>query len=290
MPNWWEKIKDAGQDVIDVYRGKPLGGSGSGAVEINIEQAGDDYAGLLAAGVAGQAGVMEDLLRWESRFRPRIAEIEMDTLERMFPRQLELYRKIMPAMTQLELQSTRDTRAAELADIERFGPQLQGAVDRLRPRQAEMKRLLDDQAIAGLKAGGQLSPYQKRMTSQGAHEIFSRSGMSGYGPAEGMAELELQHRASMQMEDRNRRFAQQQMQIDASTQLDIPMYLTGRTSRTPINIAPGVFNQTQSLSPGQVMQGESQMLMDLAGARMGMDMYNQGRGSRYKMYYNEGGG
>lgn len=276
----------------DVGKAYGFGGDDDDSkISIDVNQAGSDYASLLQAGVSGQAGSMEDLLRYESTFRPRMAEIEMETLERMFPRQMDLYRKIMPAMTQLELQSTRDTRAAELADIERFGPQLQGAVDRLRPRQAEMKRLLDDQAIAGLKSGGQLSPYQKRMTSQGAHEIFSRSGMSGYGPYEGMAELELQHRASTQMEDRNRRFAQQQMQIDASTQLDIPMYLTGRTSRTPINIAPGVFSQTQSMSPGQVMQGESQMLMDLAGARMGMDMYNSGqRGGRYKPYYNDSPG
>jgi len=274
-----------GQDIIDAYRGKS---SSDNSIDINIDQAGDDYASLLQAGISGQAGSMEDLLRYESLFRPRMAEIEMDTLERMFPRQMQLYRKIMPAMTQLELQSTRDTRAAELADIERFGPQLQGAVDRLRPRSAEMHKLLDEQAIAGLKSGGQLSPYQKRMTSQGAHEIFSRSGMSGYGPYEGMAELELQNRMSTQMEDRNRRFAQQQLQVGAATQLDIPMYLTGRTSRTPINIAPGVFSQTQSMSPGQVMQGESQMLMDLAGARMGMDMYNKGqRGNRYRPYYND---
>jgi len=274
-----------GQDVIDMYRGKD---SSDNSIDINIGQAGDDYSSLLQAGIAGQGAAMDDLLRYESEFRPRMAEIEMATLERMFPRQLELYRKIMPAMTQLELQSTRDTRAAELADIERFGPQLQGAVDRLRPRSAEMHKLLDEQAIAGLKSGGQLSPYQKRMTSQGAHEIFSRSGMSGYGPYEGMAELELQNRMSTQMEDRNRRFAQQQLQVGAATQLDVPMYLTGRTSRTPINIAPGVFSQTQSMSPGQVMQGESQMLMDLAGARMGMDMYNAGqRGSRYRPYYND---
>jgi len=276
-----------GQDLIDAYRGKS---KSNNSIDINIDQAGDDYASLLQAGITGQAGSMEDLLRYESVFRPRMAEIEMDTLERMFPRQMQLYRKIMPAMTQLELQSTRDTRAAELADIERFGPQLQGAVDRLRPRSAEMHKLLDEQAIAGLKSGGQLSPYQKRMTSQGAHEIFSRSGMSGYGPYEGMAELELQNRMSTQMEDRNRRFAQQQLQVGAATQLDIPMYLTGRTSRTPINIAPGVFAQTQSTSPGQVIQGESQMLMDLAGARMGMDMYNnqsQVSRSRYKPYYND---
>jgi len=271
----------------DVARAYGFGGDDDDAININIGEAGSDYGSLLKAGVAGQAGVMEDLIRFESMFRPRMAEIEMDTLERMFPRQLELYRKIMPAMTQLELQSTRDTRAAELADIERFGPQLQGAVDRLRPRQAEMHRLLDEQALAGLEAGQQLTPYEKRMTSQGAHEIFGRSGMSGYGPFEGMAELEAQRRFGFAKEDRSRRFAQQQLQVGAATQLDIPRYLTGRTSRTPINIAPGVFGQTMGLSPGQQIQPESQMLMDLAGARMGMDMYNQGRGSRYRMYYNE---
>lgn len=246
-------------------------------IKIDINQAGTDYAGMLGAGVAGQAGVMEDLLRWESRFRPRMAEIEMDTLERMFPRQLELYRKIMPAMTQLELQSTRDTRAAELADIERFGPQLQGAVNRLRPRQAQMMKMMDESAIEGLRAGQELTPYERRMTDQRTGDIFSQSGLSGFGPVESMARLELRNRMGMEKEDRARRFGQQQMQIGAATQLDIPRFLTGKISRTPINIAPGVFGQTQSMSPGQQIQPESQMLMDIASANLGLD-YSKRRG------------
>ena len=271
----------AGQDYIDALRGKD---KSKNDININFDQAGTDYASLLQAGLGGQMGVMDDLIRFESQIRPRMADIEMDTLERLYPRQMQLYRRIMPEMTRLETQSTRDTRAAELRDIESFGPGLQSAVDRLRPRQARMMQLLDDQAIAGLQAGQELTPYERRLTDQRTGEIFAQSGLSGYGPMESMTRLELRNRFGREKQDAARRFAQQQMQIGAATQLDIPMFLTGRTSRTPINIAPGVFSQTQSLSPGQVLNPDAQGVYDLAAMRMGTQMYNNNRGgSRYRL-------
>ena len=266
----------AGQSFIDRLRGKE---------KDNVGDAGSQYGDLMSQALAAQGATLPEIYAMESEWRPRMAEVEMATLERLLPRQLDLYRKIMPAMTALETASTAETREAELRDIQRFGPQLQAAVDRLRPRQAQMMSLLDEQAIAGLKAPGQLSPHQKRMAQQNVHEIFGRTGMSGYGPSEGMMEAELTRRLSMDMEDRNRRFAQQQMQIGAATQLDIPQFLTGRVSRTPINIAPGVFSQTQGMSPGPVTNSESQMLMDLAALNTGVGMYNAGqRGSRYQPF------
>ncbi len=272
-----------GQKIIDAYRGKR---DDDNDININFDQAGTDYASLLQAGLGGQVAVMDDLIRFESQMRPRMAEVEMDTLERLYPRQMQLYRRIMPEMTRLETQSTRDTRAAELRDIETFGPGLQAAVDRLRPRQARMMQLLDDQAIAGLQAGQELTPYERRLTDQRTGEIFAQSGLSGYGPMESMTRLELRNRFGREKQDAARRFAQQQMQIGAATQLDIPMFLTGRTSRTPINIAPGVFSQTQSLSPGQVLNPDAQGVYDLAAMRMGTQMYNNqnNRSSRYTPY------
>ena len=260
--DYWDKLRGKSDDKDDI--------------NINFDQAGADYSALLQAGLGGQMSVMDDLIRFESQIRPRMAEIEMDTLERMFPRQMNLYRRIMPEMTRLENQSTRDTRAAELADIEMFGPQLQDAVDRLRPQQAQMMDLMNRQAITGLQAGQELSPYESRLNEQRTGNIFSQSGLSGYGPLESMTRLELRNRAGRQKEESARRFAQQQMQINAATQLDVPQYLTGRVSRTPINIAPGVFSQTQSLSPGQVLNPDAQGIYDLAGMGMGVDMYNQG--------------
>ena len=270
-----------GQKVIDYARGKR--DDDDNDININFDQAGTDYSALLQAGLGGQMSVMDDLIRFESQIRPRMAEIEMDTLERMFPRQMNLYRRIMPEMTALENQSTRDTRAAELADIERFGPQLQAAADRLRPQQAQMMDLMNRQAIAGLQAGQELSPYESRLNEQRTGNIFANSGLSGYGPLESMTRLELRNRAGRQKEEAARRFAHQQMQVTAATQLDVPQYLTGRVSRTPINIAPGVFSQTQSLSPGQVLNPDAQGIYDLAAMNMGVDMYNQGnnRKSRY---------
>jgi len=117
----------------------------------------------------------------EAKYAPQYQALQLGLLKSATPELLQLYKEqIAPTMGEVEAAARSRSRAGDIADIERLGPQARAAIKAASPEQAALADTLTAQAQSGLAAGSRLTPEQQRMVEQ-----QTRSGLAARGLAQG---------------------------------------------------------------------------------------------------------
>ncbi len=98
----------------------------------------------------------------EAQFAPKYQALQLDLVRQATPELLALYRdQIAPTMGQVEAASRAASRAGDIADIAKLGPQARAAIQGFAPEQTQIADILARNATSGLLAGSQLTPEQQ---------------------------------------------------------------------------------------------------------------------------------
>lgn len=172
-----------------------------------------------------------------AEYSPKYADLGRQNLDRFLLGNgdgtggfLDTYtKKLAPAFTQANVDASRTTRAADIADVASMGA---GAVEAFRSANPQQKALVDRlnvEANAGLDAGYNLPAGLRRVVTQSARAGQLDRGM-GTGPSDAYAETLANSDAAAQYYGQNFNRAQQVVGINAATNGDPFQLVTGRAS------------------------------------------------------------
>ena len=115
----------------------------------------------------------------EAQFAPKYQALTIDMLKQATPELLKLYEEqIAPSMGRTEAASRASSRAGDIADIAKLGPQARAAIQGFAPEQTRIADILAQNATSNLLAGSRLTPEQQRMAQQQARVASSARGMA----------------------------------------------------------------------------------------------------------------
>jgi hypothetical protein len=172
-----------------------------------------------------------------AEYSPKYADLARGNLNRFLlgngdgqPGFLDTYTKqLAPAFTQANVDASRTTRAADIADVASMGG---AAVDAFRSANPQQKALVDRlnaEANAGLDAGYNLPPGLRRTVTQSSRAAQLDRGM-GTGPSDAYAETLANSDAAAQYYGQNFNRAAQVVGINQATNGDPFQLVTGRAS------------------------------------------------------------
>tara|TARA_R100000808_G_scaffold6998_1_gene20555 strand:+ start:1545 stop:2396 length:852 start_codon:yes stop_codon:yes gene_type:complete len=209
----------------------------------------------------------DKLFASEAKYRPKYAELDFETAERLTPRMLSLYKSIAPQLSAMDRQALDDQRRGDIEAIEQYGGRARAAMEAADPESTALKQELNRQAMEELRLGGKLTGSQQRQLRESV-----RGGQSSRGFGFGINDQAMETLAEMNaMEDRRRgrqAFAQGQLGLSASLGSDPFMSVLGRPGKS-FNPA-AVLGQAGGYSPGQVFNPESGYAGGLHGQNANM--------------------
>jgi len=223
-----------------------------------------DYGKETAETLRAQLDLAPEKYAAEAKYAPQYQALQLGLLKSATPELLQLYKEqIAPTMGEVEAAARSRSRAGDIADIERLGPQARAAIKAASPEQAALADTLTAQAQSGLAAGSRLTPEQQRMVEQ-----QTRSGLAARGLAQGPSGA-LQEAVRSQMIGAG---LQQQRQQQAMGALgasqgvygDVFQQVLGRPSQA-FGASQGFIGQAQGFNPGQLFNPESQYAANLIG-------------------------
>ena len=185
----------------------------------------------------------------EAQFAPKYQALQLDLLRQATPELLKLYKEqIAPTMGEVEAAARSQSRAGDIADILRLGPQAREAIRTASPEQANIADILARNAQSSLLAGSRLTPEQQRMAEQ-----QSRAGLAARGLATG-PNAQLQEALRSQMAAAGIQQARQQqamgaLQAGQGVYGDVFQQVLGRPSQAFAG-SQGFLGQAQGFNPG----------------------------------------
>jgi hypothetical protein len=163
---------------------------------------------------------------------------------------LDLYQRANPIITQLENESRRQSREAELADVEALGPRYVQALRGVNPEQTALRDELYGQVRSDLEAGGGLTPSDRRMLTQELRAAQSARGL-GTGTGDMATEAIYAAQGATARRQQRQQAAQGMIALDQALYGDPYLAITGRQS--------GSNASTQAaLQQGNAMLGQTQ--------------------------------
>lgn len=135
---------------------------------------------------------------------------------------------VIPELTRWETEGNTARRAADIADVERLGPQFREAFNAANPEQTALMSQLNQLAGEGLNAG--LTPYEERAAQQAARGAQSARGF-GYGQNDAFDEAMKLALDTQQRREANRQFGLQVAGANNAFSVDPLLALTGRSSQ-----------------------------------------------------------
>ena len=226
-----------------------------------------DYGKEYETNLLTQLKHADKLFASEAKYRPKYAELDFETAERLTPRMLSLYKSIAPQLSAMDRQALDDQRRGDIEAIEQYGGRARAAMEAADPESTALKQELNRQAMEELRLGGKLTGSQQRQLRESV-----RGGQSSRGFGFGINDQAMETLAEMNaMEDRRRgrqAFAQGQLGLSASLGSDPFMSVLGRPGKS-FNPA-AVLGQAGGYSPGQVFNPESGYAGGLHGQNANM--------------------
>ena len=192
----------------------------------------------------------------EAQFAPKYQALQLDLLRQATPELLKMYKEqIAPTMGEVEAAARSRSRAGDIADIARLGPQAREAIRGASPEQARIADILAANATSNLLAGGQLTPEQQRMAQQQARIASTARGMA-QGPSSTLNEALRSQMVSAGLQQQRQQQALGALQAGQGVYGDVFQQILGRPSQAFAG-SQGFLGQAQGFNPGQLFNPES---------------------------------
>lgn len=200
----------------------------------------------------------------EAQFAPKYQALTIDMLKQATPELLKLYEEqIAPAMGRTEAASRAASRAGDIADIARLGPQAREAIRGAAPEQTRIADILAQNATSNLLAGSRLTPEQQRMAQQQARVASSARGMA-QGPNAALQEALRSQMVGAGLQQQRQQQAMGALQAGQGVYGDVFQQVLGRPSQAFAG-SQGFLGQAQGFNPGQLFQPESAYAANIYG-------------------------
>jgi hypothetical protein len=192
----------------------------------------------------------------EAQFAPRYQALQLDLLRQATPELLALYRdQIAPTMGEVEAAARSRSRAGDIADIARLGPQAREAMRGAAPEQTQIADILAQNATSNLLAGSRLTPEQQRMAQQQARVASSARGMA-QGPNAALQEALRSQMIGAGLQQQRQQQAMGALQAGQGVYGDVFQQVLGRPSQAFAG-SQGFVGQASGFNPGQLFNPES---------------------------------
>jgi len=192
----------------------------------------------------------------EAQFAPKYQALQLDLVRQATPELLKLYKEqIAPTMGEVEAAARSRSRAGDIADIARLGPQAREAIRGASPEQARIADILAANATSNLLAGGQLTPEQQRMAQQQARIASTARGMA-QGPQAAFQEALRSQMVGAGLQQQRQQQAMGALQAGQGVYGDVFQQVLGRPSQAFAG-SQGFLGQAQGFNPGQLFNPES---------------------------------
>jgi hypothetical protein len=219
--------------------------------------------------LGAQVELAPALYQSEAQFRPKYAQLELDTMRQTMPGLMDLYaREIVPKLSQAEAGAMSYQRGSDLRDVEQYGKRATDAFRAANPQQAALMDEMNRQALSELQAGARLDPSLAREVSQGVRGAQSARGF-GLGMNDANQEAMFRGLKAEQLRRNRQGFAGSVVGLNQTTGADPFMAILGRPSQA--------FNQAQGYGgQGMGMAGSSGPRLFNPESQYAGDIYNQG--------------
>lgn len=114
----------------------------------------------------------------------------------------DAYQKMAPGLSALDRQTSSAARGADVADLQRYGPQAREAAKAMDPNQAALLDSLNQQTLGDVQAGYNLPSGLRNVVNQSTRSGQAARGL-GYGPSDAYAETLAQSGAAQQWRNEN---------------------------------------------------------------------------------------
>ena len=155
-----------------------------------------DYEDEIFKTTRAQVKLAPELYAAEKQFRGKYAQLDMDIAKQMSPQLLDLYETSQARLGEMDREQLDLQRGGDIAAIEKYGGRARAAMDAANPEQAALLAELNQQAQAGLEAGGNLSAWERREIQQSSRAGGAARGM-GYGSQDAAIESLAQLQGTM---------------------------------------------------------------------------------------------
>jgi hypothetical protein len=200
----------------------------------------------------------------EAKYAPQYQALQLGLLKSATPELLQLYKEqIAPTMGEVEAAARSRSRAGDIADIERLGPQARAAIKAASPEQAALADTLTAQAQSGLAAGSRLTPEQQRMVEQQTRSGLAARGLA-QGPSGALQEAVRSQMAGAGLQQQRQQQAMGALGASQGVYGDVFQQVLGRPSQAFAG-SQGFLGQAQGFNPGQLFNPESQYAANLIG-------------------------
>ena len=200
----------------------------------------------------------------EAKYAPQYQALQLGLLKSATPELLQLYKEqIAPTMGEVEAAARSRSRAGDIADIERLGPQARAAIKAASPEQAALADTLTAQAQSGLAAGSRLTPEQQRMVEQQTRSGLAARGLA-QGPSGALQEAVRSQMAGAGLQQQRQQQAMGALGASQGVYGDVFQQVLGRPSQA-FGASQGFIGQAQGFNPGQLFNPESQYAANLIG-------------------------
>ena len=198
----------------------------------------------------------------EAQFAPKYQALQLGLLKQATPELLALYKEqIAPTMGEVEAAARSRSRAGDIADIARLGPQAREAMRGAAPEQTQIADILAQNATSNLLAGSRLTPEQQRMAQQQARIASSARGMA-QGPQAAFQEALRSQLMGAGIQQQRQQQAMGALQAGQGVYGDVFQQVLGRPSQAFAG-SQGFLGQAQGFNPGQLFNPESAYAQNL---------------------------
>ena len=223
-----------------------------------------DYAQETRDTLRSQIDLAPEKYAAEAQFAPKYQALQLGLLQQATPELLRLYKEqIAPTMGEVEAAARSRSRAGDIADIEKLGPQARAAIKAASPEQAALADTLTAQAQSGLNAGSRLTPEQQRMVEQQTRGSFAARGLAG-SPTAGLSEAVRSQMSAAGLQQQRQQQAMGALGASQGVYGDVFQQVLGRPSQAFAG-SQGFLGQAQGFNPGQLFNPESQYAANLIG-------------------------
>ncbi|CAB5195013.1 hypothetical protein UFOVP175_38 [uncultured Caudovirales phage] len=207
----------------------------------------------------------------EAQFAPKYQALQLDLVRQATPELLALYRdQIAPTMGQVEAASRAASRAGDIADIAKLGPQARAAIQGFAPEQTQIADILARNATSGLLAGSQLTPEQQRAAQQQARMASSARGIA-QSPNAAFQEALRSQMVGAGLQQQRQQQAMGALQAGQGVYGDVFQQVLGRPSQAFAG-SQGFLGQAQGFNPGMLFQPESAYAANIYGGNQQAQM------------------
>ena len=223
-----------------------------------------DYGKETAETLRAQLDLAPEKYAAEAKYAPQYQALQLGLLKSATPELLQLYKEqIAPTMGEVEAAARSRSRAGDIADIERLGPQARAAIKAASPEQAALADTLTAQAQSGLAAGSRLTPEQQRMVEQQTRSGLAARGLA-QGPSGALQEAVRSQMAGAGLQQQRQQQAMGALGASQGVYGDVFQQVLGRPSQAFAG-SQGFLGQAQGFNPGQLFNPESQYAANLIG-------------------------